>query len=168
MKEDEILNSHVGTPIFDAPEILKKENYNVKSDMWSLGVILYNLLTGKYPYNGRSKEELIRNLNDKNYNIPENLSNKCFKLLNGLLEQDPHRRFSHNDFFNSSFITGIDSFDSEYTSSSLTESMEKTLFYYSAQRFDVPKLYIKFGLDIIRRSNATSLASYLKYILTSN
>lgn len=42
----------VGTPYYLSPEIIKNEPYNFKSDMWSLGVILYELCALKPPFNG--------------------------------------------------------------------------------------------------------------------
>src|SRR5438105_1951482 len=44
------LNEFVGTPYFIAPEILKKEKYGSKCDIWSLGVVTYSLISGKYPF----------------------------------------------------------------------------------------------------------------------
>ena len=40
-------------PYTMAPEILKGENYNFKSDIWSLGIIIYFMLNKEYPYNGK-------------------------------------------------------------------------------------------------------------------
>ena len=44
----------VGTPYYLSPEIIKNEPYNFKSDMWSLGVILYELCALKPPFNGNN------------------------------------------------------------------------------------------------------------------
>jgi len=48
------MNTMIGTPYYMAPEILKKQRYGEKCDVWSLGVILYCLLTGKPPFGGES------------------------------------------------------------------------------------------------------------------
>ena len=44
----------MGTPYYLSPEIIKNEPYNFKSDMWSLGVILYELCALKPPFNGNN------------------------------------------------------------------------------------------------------------------
>ena len=48
--EDGWMRSFCGTPLTMAPEVLKREEYNEKCDMWSLGVITYFLLYNKYPF----------------------------------------------------------------------------------------------------------------------
>jgi len=44
----------VGTPYYLSPEIVKEERYNNKSDVWSLGCILYEMCCGKHPFEGKS------------------------------------------------------------------------------------------------------------------
>lgn len=47
----ECLKTKVGTPLYYAPEILTSEGtYTEKCDIWSIGIILYNILTGDYPF----------------------------------------------------------------------------------------------------------------------
>ena len=55
-------NSHVGTFNYMAPEILKGEEYNYKCDLWSLGIIIYRLIFGKFPYLGENEIALIKNI----------------------------------------------------------------------------------------------------------
>jgi serine/threonine-protein kinase ULK/ATG1 len=45
-----LLQSYCGTPITMAPEILKRKQYNEKCDIWSLGIIIYKMLFGDYPF----------------------------------------------------------------------------------------------------------------------
>lgn len=56
------LKSYVGTPEYCAPEIVKKIGYREKVDEWAMGVIMYNMLTGLEPFNGRDREELNENI----------------------------------------------------------------------------------------------------------
>ncbi len=47
------LTNHCGTPFFVAPEMIRRDAYDESADMWSLGVIIYCLLSGKMPFTGR-------------------------------------------------------------------------------------------------------------------
>lgn len=49
----------LGTPYYMAPEIFSKTPYNEKCDVWSLGVILYVMLTGRPPFYGASDIDVI-------------------------------------------------------------------------------------------------------------
>lgn len=51
-----VLTENVGTPIYMSPEILNKLPYNSKSDIWSIGAILYEMLHGSPPYNCKSEQ----------------------------------------------------------------------------------------------------------------
>ena len=48
--------------IFTAPEVLLRQPYDQRSDMWSVGVITYLLLAGDLPFTGRSQKELFQNI----------------------------------------------------------------------------------------------------------
>jgi serine/threonine protein kinase len=48
-----------GTPTYIAPEILKKEGYREKCDIFSLGSIMFNLLSGRYLFNGANSEDIL-------------------------------------------------------------------------------------------------------------
>ena len=54
-----------------APEILKGEKYDNKVDVWSLGTIFYEMLTGFVPFTGKNQDDLLENLEKGNYMFPK-------------------------------------------------------------------------------------------------
>ncbi|PIM98920.1 MEKK [Handroanthus impetiginosus] len=51
-----------GSPLYMAPEVMQQKKYDAKADLWSVGVILFQLVTGKTPFTGRSQFELLQNI----------------------------------------------------------------------------------------------------------
>ncbi|KAL4446388.1 hypothetical protein ABPG74_001129 [Tetrahymena malaccensis] len=101
--DNSLLQSYCGTPITMAPEILKREKYNEKCDIWSLGIIIYQMIYGRPPFNppkGAHIQDLI-NLIEKNQidfsaiQIPSEVKDLILKML----ITDPNQRISFEDFF---------------------------------------------------------------------
>ena len=90
-------NKIIGSTYYIAPEVLKQE-YNEKCDTWSVGVLLYMIITKKAPFNGINNEVIAEkieegNYNKKNKNLTES-SPELQDLLSKLLEIDADKRFS--------------------------------------------------------------------------
>ncbi|OII73996.1 CDPK2 protein-related protein [Cryptosporidium ubiquitum] len=81
---------------FTAPEILKGEPFSYSLDVWSVGVIMYSIITGRHPFCGRSRAETRHNICFGAPAISEItcVSNACKSLLGKLLEKNPRERIS--------------------------------------------------------------------------
>mmetsp|Transcript_26350 Transcript_26350/g.40212 ORF Transcript_26350/g.40212 Transcript_26350/m.40212 type:complete len:88 (-) Transcript_26350:409-672(-) len=81
-----------------APEIFNEKKYNEKADMWSLGIIMYILLTGKAPYFGNDDERIISQVKKGHYNRrllqDSRISKQAQTLIDKLLNKDPKQRLS--------------------------------------------------------------------------
>lgn len=52
-----------GTPLYVSPELLKRKNYNNKIDVWSIGVLTYELLFGRVPFEIVSEKDFVKIVN---------------------------------------------------------------------------------------------------------
>ena len=82
-----------------APEIFNEKKYNEKADMWSIGIVMYILLTGKAPYFGNDDEKIIAQAKKGLYNRNlllecNNISKRALTLIDKLLVKDPKIRLS--------------------------------------------------------------------------
>jgi len=76
-----------------APEIFNEKKYNEKADIWSLGIVMYILLTGKAPYFGNDDERIIAQAKKGIFNrkllIDTEISKQALTLIDKLLAKDP-------------------------------------------------------------------------------
>ena len=83
----------VGTPYYLSPEIIQNKPYNFKSDMWSLGVLLYEMCALKPPFNGSNIHMLAMQIVRGQYpQLPSSFSYELRGLVGKLITQDPARR----------------------------------------------------------------------------
>ena len=78
-------------------------------DVWALGCILYGMLFGDLPFNGKTNKETIEKIIEANWKIPEDfkdkISEECIDLLSKLLTKNVEQRISMLDVVNHSWIS---------------------------------------------------------------
>eukprot|EP00475_Leptophrys_vorax_P033277 TRINITY_DN5207_c0_g1_i1.p1 TRINITY_DN5207_c0_g1~~TRINITY_DN5207_c0_g1_i1.p1 ORF type:complete len:470 (+),score=133.24 TRINITY_DN5207_c0_g1_i1:1404-2813(+) len=96
---EEVMKLPCGTLAYVAPEVLQMQGYGKEVDLWSIGVILYVLLRGKLPFDGKKKSQIIaKTVSGK---IPfegdavwDKVSPEAKDLIKHLLQVDPNRRYT--------------------------------------------------------------------------
>ncbi len=92
-----------------APEVLSGTGPGADPaiDLWAMGVILYVLVLGRYPFRGKTEAEIKKNITGQKLRFPKlgkRVTAECKKLLTGLLEKDPATRLKVNDVIQSEWF----------------------------------------------------------------
>ncbi len=93
----------LGTPNYMSPEQLSGRKIDGRSDIFSLGVLFYQLLTGELPFTGKNLAELFSQISKRRHPSPRNINPKvlkpCEQLLDKVLAKDPQKRFQRANEF---------------------------------------------------------------------
>ena len=97
-----------GSPLYMAPEILRYEKYDAKADLWSVGTVLYEMMTARPPFRAQNHVDLLRRIErgEDRLKFPEEavLSDSMKKLIKGLLKRNPVDRVGFNEFFSDTVV----------------------------------------------------------------
>jgi len=100
-------NDYVGSPLFMAPEIIRKEGLNHKADIWSLGITIIEMVQGRPPntdINSIEKLPLLAERDPPKFNNPKNWSTKFNMFLSTCLQKDANARPSALDLLSDPFM----------------------------------------------------------------
>ncbi|KAL7807376.1 hypothetical protein V8C44DRAFT_188681 [Trichoderma aethiopicum] len=92
-----------GSPLYMAPEILRYERYDAKADLWSVGTVLYEMISGRPPFRARNHVELLRKIEaaEDVIKFPRDIpiTPELKALVRSLLRRNPTERLPFEDFF---------------------------------------------------------------------
>lgn len=92
--------TQIGTPYYMSPEVCQNSPYDYKSDVWSLGVLLYEMCSLKFPFVANNLLSLaMKIISDTPDEIPEFYSRELKELVKQLLNKDPQKRLSLTKVF---------------------------------------------------------------------
>ena len=115
MGDRHLANTYIGTPYYMAPELYNGEQYDNKCDVWSLGCILFELITLNKPFEGRNIMDLANKIKNNNvdYRYIYKYKTEYVNLLSKMLQKNPSKRCDISFIYNNKFLGNLTE-DSEY------------------------------------------------------
>ncbi|XP_050237692.1 serine/threonine-protein kinase ATG1a isoform X2 [Mercurialis annua] len=153
-----------GSPLYMAPEIIQNQKYDAKADLWSVGAILFQLVTGKPPFGGNSQYQLFQNiLTSTELRFPqgalEELHQDCVDLCRKLLRQNPVERLTFNEFFNHEFL-GEPRLEVDFEQASLPREINSVVDQFHSSGFDKrSQLHLEHPIHVTSRNATLSSSS---------
>ncbi|KAI9271308.1 kinase-like domain-containing protein, partial [Sporodiniella umbellata] len=106
---DQVLTTACGTPGYVAPEVLLGTGHGTPVDIWSVGVIMYTLLSGYTPFYGEDQNELFDEIIKGKYQFDEeywsDISDEAMNLIDRMLAHDPKERITAEEALDDPWIT---------------------------------------------------------------
>ena len=108
--DNDLAKTTIGTPIYMPPEMVEANTYNKeikygnKADIWSLGVLCYQMLTGNYPFYGKELNELEKNLKNGIYKLPRYFSQEAAFFIQAMLQENPEKRLNCKELLKQDFL----------------------------------------------------------------
>ena len=101
---DLLLGTPCGSPCYASPEMVSGERYDgYKIDIWSCGIILFAMLCGYLPFEGKENEILFHKILECKLNLPDYLSEEAKDMILKILVKDPDKRYSIEQIKNHPF-----------------------------------------------------------------
>jgi serine/threonine protein kinase len=103
-----LVNTPCGSPCYASPELLSGHPYDGRTnDIWSVGVILFAMVTGQLPWTKRNQIELFNQIRRGEYRIPPFLSGNCSNLIQRLLTVNPSERITLSQALKHPFLANV-------------------------------------------------------------
>ena len=100
--------TYCGTTEYMSPELVNYKEYGKENDVWSLGILLYEMIHGYSPFRSNKpvydEKDVINNIINHNLRFEKEISNECKQLICDLLEPNINKRIKVEDIYNSAFI----------------------------------------------------------------
>lgn len=142
-----------GSPYYIAPEVLTG-SYGHECDIWSLGVTLYQLLTGEMPFDGTGQAEVFRKIKKGNFKMPSRLSPDCQDLIQKMITVDIKQR-----------ITPITALDHRWFSIIKDKGMVKSMSMKEQTEFDqqiIQRMQSYRGQSLLKKAAVNVLVKHLE------
>ena len=149
---DENFRSSIkGSPYWMSPQVIQKEKYDNKTDIWSLGITCVELLQGEPPYSELSPNEVMEKIGNKNFNFDDffrrkksNYSSEFINFISQCLQVNPEKRVSAKELIKHNFITKFAK--NNFFLKKLLKQYEKDMDNYRKE-FEEREFKLNFGFN---------------------
>ena len=101
----------VGSEYYISPEMLESRQWSYASDLWALGIMIYQFFAGKVPFKGKSQDETFELIKKCEFNMTEDIPEDAADLISKILVKKPENRIGAqnlHDVMNHKFFAGVD------------------------------------------------------------
>ena len=95
--KDNLLSDWVGTPAYAAPELIVHDDYDEKVDIWAIGVIMFNMLTGTEPFQGKTKSDLYEEIKFKKIKFDAIKDEQMREFISKFFDRNAKTRITAED-----------------------------------------------------------------------
>ncbi|KYQ88168.1 putative protein serine/threonine kinase [Tieghemostelium lacteum] len=93
---DDSTGSMCGTLEYTSPEMIQGKNYGKAVDWWAIGILMYDMLIGKPPFESKNRQVAQEKIVKEKPNFPPYIGSSARSLINALLQKDPKKRLGSN------------------------------------------------------------------------
>ena len=153
----QLAKTQIGTPLYLSPQVWQGKTYDSKTDIWSLGVMLYEMCTLNYPFMGLNMDQLKNAvIRGRFAPLPGYLNSEFTKLITKMLQMDPTKRPSVDELLNDPIIKSKLTNHLDMTINDMKKNnlrlMDTIKIPYNIKQVNLPKKKVA----VIRRANSVT------------
>jgi serine/threonine protein kinase len=104
IEDTSVRSTYCGTPVYLAPEMIKETGHGESLDIWCIGILMFELLTGNIPFQANDQQTLNANILKNKICWPKDMDLSAKDLISKILKTDPAERISHTDMLKHPFF----------------------------------------------------------------
>jgi len=163
---DYMMMQSVGTPIYMAPEVITNHGYSQQCDIWSIGIVLHTLLSGKAPFIANNEDELRELITKGHLHFSgtkwKDVSPAAKQLIEGMLKVDPAHRLTSKEVLSHPWMKGEHTLNGTVPTNVL-EMMKQYRLDMEQQSIDDDKSSeLPLAIDVEAESNASIVVTESK------